>query len=41
VKAEWAPPEERGPHMESIRYFKPSGEPDVPVEQVLEALLNA
>ena len=41
VQAEWAPPGERGPHMESIRYFKPADEPDVPVDQVLEALLNA
>jgi uncharacterized OB-fold protein len=41
VTAEWAQPEDRGPHMESIKYFKPIDEPDVPVEQVLEALLNA
>jgi uncharacterized OB-fold protein len=41
VKAVWVEPEERRPHMESIRYFTPIDEPDVPVEQVLEALLNA
>jgi len=41
VKAEWASPGQRRPHMESIRYFKPVDEPDVPIEQVLEALLGA
>ena len=41
VQAVWVPDEERRPHMESIRYFKPVDEPDVPVEQVLEALLSA
>jgi uncharacterized OB-fold protein len=41
VKAEWAPPGEQGPHMESIRYFKPAEEPDVSIERVLEALLGA
>jgi uncharacterized OB-fold protein len=41
VTAEWVPPDERSPHMESIKYFKPADEPDVPVEQVLEAVLNA
>jgi uncharacterized OB-fold protein len=41
VKAVWVAPEERQPHMESIKYFAPADEPDVPVEQVLEALLNA
>ena len=41
VKAVWAPPDERKPTMESIRYFKPTGEPDVPVDQVLERLLSA
>jgi uncharacterized OB-fold protein len=41
VQAVWVPPEERSPHMESIKYFKPADEPDMPVEQVLERLLNA
>jgi hypothetical protein len=31
VEAVWAAPEERGPSLESIRYFRPTGEPDVPV----------
>jgi len=41
VRAEWAPPEARGPHLESIRYFKPTDEPDIPVDQVLEAIRRA
>ena len=41
VRAEWVSTEERGPHMESIKYFKPIDEPDVPIEQVLERLLSA
>ena len=41
VKAEWVPDEERKPTMENIKYFKPTGDPDVPIDQVLEALLNA
>jgi uncharacterized OB-fold protein len=32
VKAVWLPPEERTANVESIRYFKPSGEPDAPYE---------
>ncbi len=28
VKAEWAPPEDRRPTLESIRWFRPTGEPD-------------
>jgi uncharacterized OB-fold protein len=31
VEAVWVEPEERGPSLESIRYFRPTGEPDVPV----------
>jgi uncharacterized protein len=30
VKAAWAPPEERKPTLESIRWFEPNGEPDAP-----------
>jgi uncharacterized OB-fold protein len=41
VRAKWVPPQERGPHMESIKYFVPAEEPDVPVDQVVEALLSA
>ena len=32
VEAVWAPPEERRPTFESIRYFRPTGEPDVVVK---------
>lgn len=28
VEAVWAPPEERGPTMASVRHYRPSGEPD-------------
>ena len=42
VRAEWATPEERTTSIDhSIRYFKPTGEPDVPIDTVLEALLSA
>lgn len=33
VEAVWVAPEERGPTLESIRYFRPNGEPDHPVTQ--------
>jgi uncharacterized OB-fold protein len=36
VEAVWAPPEERGPTLESIRYFRPSGEPDADYESYKE-----
>src|SRR5881296_2528683 len=36
VTAEWAPPEQRRPSMDNIRYFKPVDEPDVPIDRVLE-----
>jgi uncharacterized OB-fold protein len=32
VEPVWAPPEQRGPSLESIRYFRPSGEPDAAFE---------
>ena len=32
VQAKWRPPAERGPTLESIEYFRPSGEPDAPYE---------
>jgi uncharacterized OB-fold protein len=32
VEAVWLPPEERTPSLESIRYFRPTGEPDAPYE---------
>ena len=36
VKAEWVPPEERKPTLESIRWFAPNGEPDAPFESYKE-----
>lgn len=36
VEAVWAPAEERKPSLESILYFKPSGEPDAPFEDYKE-----
>jgi uncharacterized OB-fold protein len=36
VKAVWAPPEKRAPTLESILYFKPTGEPDAPYESYRE-----
>ncbi len=38
VEAVWAPPEERGPTAESIRYFRPTGEPDTPYDDFKEHL---
>ena len=38
VKAEWAPPGERRPTLESIRCFTPTGEPDAPFESYQEHL---
>jgi len=32
VEAVWASPEERGPTLESIKHFRPTGEPDAPYE---------
>lgn len=32
VKAVWKPKEELGPTLESIAYFKPTGDPDAPFE---------
>jgi uncharacterized OB-fold protein len=32
VEAVWAPPEERKPTLESIKYFRPTGEPDAAYE---------
>jgi uncharacterized OB-fold protein len=34
VEAVWVPPAERRPSFESIRYFRPTGEPDVAVKPV-------
>lgn len=38
VQAAWAPPEKRGPSMESILYFQPTGEPDAPYDSFKEHL---
>lgn len=34
VEAVWAPKEEWAPTFENLRYFRPSGEPDVPAESL-------
>ena len=38
VRAEWVPDDELAPTMESIRYFVPTGEPDLPYEAIAEHL---
>jgi uncharacterized OB-fold protein len=38
VEAAWVPPEELGPTMASVRYFRPSGEPDAEYESYREYL---
>jgi uncharacterized OB-fold protein len=38
VQAVWAPPEELAPDVNSIRYFRPTGEPDAPFESYREHL---
>jgi hypothetical protein len=38
VKAEWVPPSERRPTLESIRWFCPTGEPDAPFDAIKEHL---
>ena len=38
VEAVWKPESEWGPSAENIRYFRPTGEPDVPFEQFQEHL---
>jgi len=38
VEAVWVPKQELAPTLASIRYFKPSGEPDVPFEKLAEHL---
>ncbi len=32
VEAVWVPPEERGPTLQSIKHFRPTGEPDAPYD---------
>lgn len=38
VRAVWLPPEERTPSMNSIRHFRPTGEPDAPYDAYREHL---
>ena len=38
VQAVWVPKEELSATLQSIRYFKPTGEPDVPFEKLKEFL---
>ena len=38
VEAVWRAPEDRGPTAESIRYFRPTGEPDAPYDSFKEHL---
>lgn len=38
VEAVWVPPEEIGPTLESIKYFRPTGEPDAPFDSYKEHL---
>jgi uncharacterized OB-fold protein len=38
VRAEWLPESERIPSMDTIRYFKPTGEPDAPIDDVLKRM---
>ena len=38
VEAVWVPPEELGPTMASVKYFRPSGEPDAEYETFKEYL---
>jgi uncharacterized OB-fold protein len=38
VEAVWVPKAELAPTLDSIRYFKPTGEPDVPFEKLAENL---
>ncbi len=38
VEAVWAPPEEMRPSLETIKYFRPTGEPDAPFDSYKEHL---
>jgi len=38
VEAVWAPPEEWGPTLASVKYFRPNGEPDADYESYKEYL---
>ena len=38
VEAVWVEPEELRPTLESIKYFRPTGEPDAPYDSYKEHL---
>jgi uncharacterized OB-fold protein len=38
VRAEWLPEGERVPSMDTIKYFKPTGDPDAPIDEVLKRM---
>ena len=38
VEAVWVPPEELGPTLASVKYFRPNGEPDADYETYKEYL---
>jgi len=38
VEAVWVPEAERGPTMDTIKYFRPNGEPDAPIDDVLKKM---
>ena len=38
VEAVWVDPAERGPNLSSVKYFRPTGEPDAPYESFEEYL---
>jgi uncharacterized OB-fold protein len=38
VKASWVPRDQLGPTLQSLQWFEPSGEPDVPFEKLQEHL---
>jgi hypothetical protein len=39
VRAVWKPREQWDYSFENVRYFEPSGEPDVPTDELLESYL--
>ena len=41
VEAVWAPEGERTPSMDTIRYFRPTGGPDAPIDDVLKKMRDA
>lgn len=41
VEAVWAPEGERGPSMDTIRYFRPTGEEDAPIDDILKRMRDA